>query len=91
MLNVFFWLLFGVLGGWTVALIAQPEAIPKRATSSSIFGALGGMVGGVLTQYISHQPIISGFNGPSLLVAVVVAVVFAVVCNFIKSRRQLKG
>ena len=91
MLNVFFWLIFGILGGWTVALIAEPEAVPKRASSSGVVGALGGMLGGALTQYLAHQSVIAGFNGPSILVAVVVSVIFSAVYNFFLSRRQLKG
>ena len=91
MLNILFWLIFGVLGGWTVALIAQPEAVPKRASGSGLIGAVGGMLGGALTQYVSHQPIVGGFNGPSILVAVIIAVILSILFNFILSRHQLKG
>ena len=91
MLNVFFWLVFGVLGGWTVALIAQPEAVPKRASGSGLIGAFGGMLGGALTQYVSHQPIIAGFNGPSILVAVIVAVIVSSIFNLFLSRHQIKS
>lgn len=91
MLNILFWLIFGVLGGWTVALIAQPKVEPKRANGSGLIGAIGGMFGGALTQYLSHQQIVGGFNGPSILIAVIVAVIFSTIFNLILSRHQLKG
>jgi hypothetical protein len=88
MLNIFFWLIFGILGGWTVALIAQPEAVPKRATGSGIVGAIGGIFGGGFTQYATHRPIVGVFNGPSILFAVIVGVIFAVIFNLILSQRN---
>lgn len=91
MLNILFWIIFGVLAGWTVALIAQPDAVPRRATGSGLIGAIGGMLGGALTQYVSHQPIVGGFNGPSILAAVIIAVIFSTIFNLILSRHQLKG
>lgn len=91
MLNIFFWLIFGVLGGWTVALIAQPEAVPKRAGGSGAFGAMGGMLGGILTQYLTHRPVVDGFNGPSILAAVIVAVIVASIFNLIIKKHELKG
>ncbi|MFI5275606.1 MAG: GlsB/YeaQ/YmgE family stress response membrane protein [Candidatus Saccharimonadales bacterium] len=91
MFNILFWFIFGVLGGWTVALIVEPEAVPKRASGSGLVGAFGGMLGGALTQYISHQPIVAGFNGPSILVAVIVAVILSTIFNVFLGRHQLKS
>lgn len=83
MLNIFFWIIFGVLSGWTVALIAYPEAVLKRIAGSGFVGAFGGVLGGVISRLLAHRPVIDGFDGPSILVAVVTAVVLAIVFNFI--------
>ena len=91
MLNIFFWIIFGALGGWTVALIAQPEAVPKRAGASGIFGAMGGMLGGILTQFLTHRPVIDAFNGPSILAAVIVAVIVSSIFNLIVKKHEFKG
>lgn len=83
MLNIFFWVVFGVLSGWTIALIAQPEAAFRQIAGSDIVGALGGVLGGVLARLLTHQPVIDGFDGPSILIAVLIAVAVACVFNFI--------
>jgi uncharacterized membrane protein YeaQ/YmgE (transglycosylase-associated protein family) len=83
MLNIIFWFIFGVLSGWTVVLIIQPAAAIKRIAASGIVGAIGGIFGGVLLRILEHQPIIDGFDGPSILAAVVTAVLLAYVFNFI--------
>lgn len=83
MLNIIFWFIFGILSGWTVALIAQPEAILRRVAGSGIVGALGGLFGGILARILEHRPVVDGFDGPSILVAVIMAVLLASVFNFI--------
>lgn len=83
MLNIIFWVIFGVLSGWTVALIAQPKAELRRIAGSGAAGIIGGVFGGMVAQLLMHQPVVAGFNGPSILLAVLTAVVLASVCNFI--------
>lgn len=83
MLTLFFWLIFGVLGGWTVALVAYPDGVGGRTTLSGIIGAVGGLIGGALTHYALHKSFNSGFDGGSILGAVVAAVLLASVYNFI--------
>jgi len=83
MLNIIFWFIFGVLSGWTVALIAHPEADLKRIASSGVVGAIGGVFGGAVSRVLTHRPVIDGFDGPSILVAVLTAIILASVFNFI--------
>lgn len=83
MFNLIFWFIFGVLSGWIVALIARPAADLKRIVGSGVAGAIGGVLGGSLSRVLAHQPVIDGFDGPSILVAVLTAIILASVFNFI--------
>lgn len=83
MLNIFFWIIFGVLSGWTVALIIRPGAGLKRIAGSGVVGAIGGVFGGAVSRILLHRPVIDGFDGPSILIAVLTAVILASVFNFI--------
>ena len=83
MLNICFWLIFGILSGWIVAIIARPEAMAKRAIATGFVGAVGGLLGGGLTQYISAHRVVGGFNGQSIAVSVIAAVILAVLFNAI--------
>lgn len=89
-LNLFFWFIFGALSGWTVALIARPEAVAKRVVVSGVVGALGGIAGGIVARYLSHRPVIDGFDGPSILTAVIAAVILASLFNLIATDHQYK-
>lgn len=83
MLNIIFWFIFGVLSGWIVALIARPAADLRRIAGSGVAGAIGGVLGGAVSRILAHRPVIDGFDGLSILVAVLTAVILASVFNLI--------
>jgi len=86
MLELFFWLVFGLVSGWAVALVAEPQAASKRVGRSGLFGMLGALVGGGLARYFIDSRLIGGFNAMSLLIAVVAAILFASIFNLVTTR-----
>jgi hypothetical protein len=81
MLELFFWLTFGFLSGWAVALIAEPQAAPRRIGRSGLYGMLGAFIGGGLVRYFSGKPLIDGFDAMGIVIAIATAVVFASAFN----------
>lgn len=89
MLELSFWLIFGLLSGWAVALFAEPDAAPRRIGRSGIYGAIGALVGGWVARYFARGQFMGGFDGESILVAAVAAIIAASVFNLVTSRRNL--
>jgi uncharacterized membrane protein YeaQ/YmgE (transglycosylase-associated protein family) len=52
MVNVFFWVAFGSVVGWTAAIL-QDETTPLRISGYLIAGALGGLGGGIAGLWLS--------------------------------------
>lgn len=86
MLELAFWLVFGLLSGWAVALVAEPGAASNRVGRSGLSGMIGGLVGGGLARYLLDKELIGGFDGVSIMAAVVVAVIFASIFNLVVTK-----
>ena len=67
------WIIFGALAGWIASLIAGTDA-NQGAIGNIVVGVLGAIVGGMLMRMIGGAGV-TGFNLPSLLVAIIGAVI----------------
>jgi uncharacterized membrane protein YeaQ/YmgE (transglycosylase-associated protein family) len=67
-MNILFWVIFGLIVG-TVANLIDPEPSQGGWFGAMILGILGAMLGGFLGNMVFGIGI-SGFNFPSLAVAV---------------------
>lgn len=70
-MNILLWIVLGALAGWIASLIMKSE---QGLITDIIVGIVGAFIGGFLFTQFGAQGV-TGFNLPSILVAIVGAVV----------------
>ena len=85
-MNFIVWIIFGALAGWIASLIAGTNR-QQGCLIDIIVGIVGAFLGGFIFQTLGVGPKVTGFNLPSLLVAVVGAVVLLFIVKAVQRRR----
>jgi uncharacterized membrane protein YeaQ/YmgE (transglycosylase-associated protein family) len=85
-MNIFIWIIFGALAGW-IASIIMGRNKKMGAIANIVVGIVGAFIGGYIMDFFGAQGI-TGFNLPSLIVAIVGAVVLLWVLGLISGRRR---
>ncbi len=85
-MNFIVWIIFGALAGWIASLIAGTNR-QQGCLIDIIVGIIGAFLGGFIFQTLGVGPQVTGFNLPSLLVAVVGAVVLLFIVKAVRRRR----
>ncbi len=85
-MNFIVWIIFGALAGWIASLIAGTNR-QQGCLIDIIVGIIGAFLGGFIFQTLGVGPQVTGFNLPSLLVAVVGAVVLLFIVKAVQRRR----
>lgn len=83
-MNFILWIIFGALAGW-IASIIMGKNKQMGAIANIVVGIIGAFIGGWIMQYFGAQGV-TGFNLPSLLVAIVGAVVLLFVVGLVMRR-----
>lgn len=86
MLNFIGWLVLGALAGWIASLIMRTNR-QQGCLTDIIVGIIGAFLGGFIFDQLDIGPQATGLNLPSLLVAVVGAVVLLFVIKLIQRNR----
>ena len=84
-MNIFVWIIFGAIAGW-IASIVMGKNRQMGAIANIIVGIIGAFLGGYIMQFFGAQGV-TGFNLPSLLVAIVGAVVLLFIVGLFTGRR----
>lgn len=82
MLNIFFWIIFGLLAGWVEAQVSDHHTA-HHTLQLMVAGVVGALAGGQLVIG-GHAP--GTYNGTSIIIAAITAVIFAGVSSYIISR-----
>jgi uncharacterized membrane protein YeaQ/YmgE (transglycosylase-associated protein family) len=73
-MNIIVWIIFGALAGWIASMIMGRNS-QMGALANIIVGIIGAFLGGwIMTTFFGAQGV-TGFNIPSMLVAILGAVV----------------
>jgi uncharacterized membrane protein YeaQ/YmgE (transglycosylase-associated protein family) len=72
-MNIILWIIFGALAGWLASIIMKTNA-QMGALANIIVGIVGALIGGFIMNALGAQGV-TGFNLPSLLVAIGGAIV----------------
>ena len=80
------WLIMGALAGWIASLIAGTNR-QQGCLIDIIVGIVGAFIVGFIFYLIDAGPTVTGFNLPSLLVAVVGAVILLFIVKAVQRRR----
>lgn len=70
-MNIILWVVFGGIAGWIASLVTDSD---RGLLGDIILGILGAVIGGWLVSLIGGRGI-TGFNLPSLVVAVLGSIV----------------
>ena len=81
------WIILGALAGWLASIVTGRNA-QMGCLANIIVGIVGGMIGGWVMSFFGGQGV-TGFNIPSLLVAVLGAVILLFIWNAIAGRRKI--
>ena len=85
-MNIFVWIIFGALAGWIASIITGRNK-QMGAIANIVVGIIGAFLGGYIMQFFGVQGV-TGFNLPSLLVAIVGAVVLLFIVGLFFGRRR---
>jgi uncharacterized membrane protein YeaQ/YmgE (transglycosylase-associated protein family) len=83
-MNWIVWIIFGALAGW-IASIVMGKNKKMGALANIIVGVVGAFIGGKIMELFGAQGV-TGFNFPSLLVAIVGAVVLLFILGLFSRR-----
>jgi uncharacterized membrane protein YeaQ/YmgE (transglycosylase-associated protein family) len=81
-MNILLWIIFGALAGWIASMIMGTNA-QMGALANIIVGIIGAVIGGLVMNAFG-VPGVTGFNLPSLLVAIVGAVVLIFLVRLVR-------
>jgi uncharacterized membrane protein YeaQ/YmgE (transglycosylase-associated protein family) len=79
-MNILLWIIFGALAGWIASMIVKTD---QGLVVDIVVGIAGAFVGGFLFNQFGAQGV-TGFNLPSILVAIVGAVVLLVIVKALR-------
>jgi len=79
--NILLWIILGALAGWIASVIMGTRG--QGVVVDIVLGIVGAILGGWLFQQFGAQGV-TGFNLPSLLVAVVGAIIFIAIARLFR-------
>ena len=82
-MNIILWIVMGALAGWIASLIMKTSG-EQGLLIDIIVGIVGAFLGGFIFQTLGVGPQVTGFNLPSLLVAIVGAVVLLAIVKAVR-------
>ena len=80
-MNILLWIILGALAGWIASVIMGTRG--QGVVVDIVLGIVGAILGGWLFQQFGAQGV-TGFNLPSLLVAVVGAIIFIAIARLFR-------
>jgi len=86
LMNIIFWVVFGALVGWIASIIMSRNS-QQGAIGNIVVGIIGALLGGAVSRALGG-PDVTGFNLPSLIVAILGAVVLLFLVGLFTSRRN---
>jgi len=84
-MNILAWIVLGLVAGWLAGMIMRGGGY--GLIGDIVLGILGALIGGWVTGLIMGQDVMIGFNLPSLLIAVLGAVILIGISRMLTGRR----
>lgn len=85
LLNLVVWIILGGIAGWIASMIMKKNA-QMGAVANIIVGIVGALIGGFVMNQLGG-PGVTGLNLPSLLVAVLGAVILLAIISLLQRGR----
>ena len=84
-MSIIGWIVFGLIAGFIASKIVNKQG--EGLFLDIILGIVGAVVGGYLVSFFTGAPWQSGFNIPSMIVAIVGAVIVLAIYHAVFGRR----
>jgi uncharacterized membrane protein YeaQ/YmgE (transglycosylase-associated protein family) len=84
-MSIIGWIVFGLIAGFIASKIVNKEG--EGFFLDVILGIVGAVVGGYLMAFFTGEPYSTGFNIPSMIVAIVGAIIVLFIYHTIFGRR----
>lgn len=84
-MNIFVWIILGALAGW-IASIVMGKNKKMGAIANIVVGIIGAFIGGYIMDFFGAEGV-TGFNLPSLFVAIIGSIVLLYVIGLLRGRR----
>lgn len=82
-MGILLWIIFGALAGWVASLIMGADA-QMGALANIVVGILGAVIGGLLMNFFGYSNTVTGFDIPSLAVAILGSAVLIWLVRFVR-------
>jgi uncharacterized membrane protein YeaQ/YmgE (transglycosylase-associated protein family) len=83
-MTIIAWIVLGLVAGWLAGMIMGSG---YGLIGDIVLGVIGAFLGGWLWGLVMHEDVMLGFNLPSLLIAVVGAIVLIAISRMFSGRR----
>jgi uncharacterized membrane protein YeaQ/YmgE (transglycosylase-associated protein family) len=84
-MNFVAWIVLGLIAGWLAGVIMRGGGY--GLIGDILLGVIGAFVGGWIFSLVTHEDVMLGFNLPSLLIAVLGAIVLIAISRLFTGRR----
>jgi uncharacterized membrane protein YeaQ/YmgE (transglycosylase-associated protein family) len=84
-MTIIAWIVLGLVAGWLAGVVMRGGGY--GLIGDLVLGVLGAFVGGWLWGALMHEDVMLGFNLPSLLIAVLGAIVLIAISRLFSGRR----
>ncbi|WP_158743439.1 GlsB/YeaQ/YmgE family stress response membrane protein [Acidisphaera sp. L21] len=85
-MSIIGWIVFGIIAGFIASKIVNKQG--EGIVLDCILGIVGAVVGGYLVSFFTGAPWESGFNIPSMIVAIVGAIIVLALYHAVFRRRS---
>jgi uncharacterized membrane protein YeaQ/YmgE (transglycosylase-associated protein family) len=84
-MSILAWIVLGLVAGWLAGMIMSGSGY--GIIGDIVLGILGAMVGGWVTSLLLHEDVTMGLNLPSVLIAVIGAIVLIGISRLFRGSR----
>ena len=86
-MNPVLWIVFGAIAGWIAGRLYGDDR-PEGCVTNIVIGIGGALLGGALYTLVTGRDFSTGFNLPSLIVAIVGSLLLIFVLRRLGGRRE---
>ena len=84
-MSIIAWIVLGLVAGWLAGMVMRGGGY--GIVGDIVLGILGALIGGWLTGIVTGQDVTLSFNLPSLLIAILGAIVLIAISRALSGRR----
>jgi uncharacterized membrane protein YeaQ/YmgE (transglycosylase-associated protein family) len=85
-MSIIGWIIFGLIAGFIASKIVNKQG--EGLIMDMVLGIIGAVVGGYLVEFFTGHPYASGFNIPSMIVAIIGAIIVLFLYHTVFGRRS---